>query len=75
MSVGESTRAKPRLVTPQFALLGFAGLLYFFADGVLVPSPPVDPMHLPLRQFFGLAGIFMLARPRRCRRGSPPVRA
>lgn len=41
MSVRESTRAKPRLVTPQFALLGFAGLLYFFADGVLVPSVPL----------------------------------
>jgi MFS family permease len=33
--------ARPRLVTPQFALLGFAALAYFFADGLLVPAVPL----------------------------------
>jgi MFS family permease len=31
----------PRLVSPQFVLLGCAALAYFFADGVLVPSVPL----------------------------------
>jgi MFS family permease len=31
---------KPRLVTPQFVLLGSAGLAYFLADGLLVPAVP-----------------------------------
>ncbi|TWD79611.1 putative MFS family arabinose efflux permease [Kribbella amoyensis] len=30
-----------RLITPRFALLGSAGLAYFFADGLLVPSVPL----------------------------------
>jgi MFS family permease len=30
----------PRLVTPQFVLLGSAGLAYFLADGLLVPAVP-----------------------------------
>lgn len=33
--------ARPRLVTPQFALLGLAALAYFFADGLLVPTVPL----------------------------------
>ncbi|TDO43075.1 putative MFS family arabinose efflux permease [Kribbella sp. VKM Ac-2527] len=36
-----ATTARPRLVTPQFAMLGVAALAYFFADGLLVPSVPL----------------------------------
>ncbi|MEV0290125.1 MFS transporter [Kribbella sp. NPDC050820] len=32
--------SKPRLVTPQFVLLGSAALAYFLADGMLVPAVP-----------------------------------
>jgi MFS family permease len=32
--------ARPRLVTPQFVLLGSAALAYFLADGMLVPAVP-----------------------------------
>ncbi len=39
MSATATTR--PRLVTPQFVLLGSAALAYFFADGLLVPSVPL----------------------------------
>ncbi len=35
-----ATSTVPRLVTPQFVLLGMAGLAYFFADGLLVPAVP-----------------------------------
>ena len=35
-----ATSAVPRLVTPQFVVLGAAGLAYFFADGILVPAVP-----------------------------------
>jgi MFS family permease len=38
MSTTATTR--PRLVTPQFALLGSAALAYFLADGMLVPAVP-----------------------------------
>lgn len=38
MSTTATTR--PRLVTPQFALLGTAALAYFLADGMLVPAVP-----------------------------------
>jgi MFS family permease len=41
MSRTASTVARPRLVTPQFALLGVAALAYFVADGVLVPTVPL----------------------------------
>lgn len=41
MSRTASTVAKPRLITPQFALLGVAALAYFVADGVLVPTVPL----------------------------------
>jgi MFS family permease len=40
MSVTASPSAGPRLVTPQFVVLGCAGLAYFFADGLLVPAVP-----------------------------------
>ena len=32
---------RPRLVSPQFVMLGCAALAYFFADGLLVPSVPL----------------------------------
>ncbi|TDD26692.1 MFS transporter [Kribbella turkmenica] len=35
-----SATTKPRLVTPQFVLLGSASLAYFLADGMLVPAVP-----------------------------------
>ncbi len=35
-----ATSTVPRLVTPQFVLLGSAGLAYFLADGLLVPAVP-----------------------------------
>ncbi|MEU4294920.1 MFS transporter [Kribbella sp. NPDC026596] len=35
-----ATSTVPRLVTPQFVLLGSAGLAYFLADGMLVPAVP-----------------------------------
>jgi MFS family permease len=35
-----ATSTVPRLVTPQFALLGSAALAYFLADGLLVPAVP-----------------------------------
>ncbi|MFG1815768.1 MFS transporter [Kribbella sp. NPDC049174] len=35
-----ATSTVPRLVTPQFALLGSAGLAYFLADGLLIPAVP-----------------------------------
>ncbi|MFG1621198.1 MFS transporter [Kribbella sp. NPDC049227] len=35
-----ATSAVPRLVTPQFVVLGAAGLAYFLADGILVPAVP-----------------------------------
>jgi MFS family permease len=41
MSQTAATVARPRLVTPQFALLGVAALAYFVADGVLVPTVPL----------------------------------
>lgn len=41
MSRTVSTVARPRLITPQFALLGVAALAYFVADGVLVPTVPL----------------------------------
>ncbi|WP_083933504.1 MFS transporter [Kribbella catacumbae] len=41
MSRTAPTVARPRLVTPQFALLGVAALAYFVADGVLVPTVPL----------------------------------
>lgn len=31
----------PRLISPQFVMLGCAALAYFFADGLLVPSVPL----------------------------------
>lgn len=40
MSAPAMTTATPRLVTPQFMLLGAAGLAYFLADGLLVPAVP-----------------------------------
>ncbi|GAA1606841.1 MFS transporter [Kribbella sancticallisti] len=39
--MSQTAVARPRLVTPQFVLLGLAALAYFFADGVLVPSVPL----------------------------------
>lgn len=39
--MSRTVAARPRLVTPQFALLGIAALAYFFADGMLVPSVPL----------------------------------
>jgi MFS family permease len=35
-----TTTTRPRLVTPQFVLLGSAGLAYFLAEGMLVPTVP-----------------------------------
>ncbi|WP_165555820.1 MFS transporter [Kribbella pittospori] len=35
-----ATSAVPRLVTPQFVVLGAAGLAYFLAEGMLVPAVP-----------------------------------
>jgi len=35
-----ATSTVPRLVTPQFVLLGSAGLAYFLAEGLLVPAVP-----------------------------------
>jgi MFS family permease len=40
MSTAAATSVRPRLVTPQFVLLGAAGLAYFLADGLLVPAVP-----------------------------------
>lgn len=39
--MNRTATARPRLVTPQFAMLGLAALAYFFADGILVPSVPL----------------------------------